>query len=140
MVMSEAEQTALPESGNSLPQHLGLIIATLDPVAWLIGHESRQKVGLAVDAVERLGGPVNQGSTFFREDANLHPNKLTDLEAIVRHAERTYWVVPSSCLVLDTRFARQPQNKEPRSAEHRTGFCLRSLIRNAASRFWHEQG
>jgi hypothetical protein len=95
---------------------LGLTVAALDSVAWLIGNETRQKVGHAVNAVERLGGPLNQGSTLFREDANLHPNKLTDPKAILSHAERTYWVVPSSRLPL-----RVP-NKEPRLAEHRTRF------------------
>jgi hypothetical protein len=69
---------------------LGLTIAALDPVAWLIGYKAGQKVGHAVDAVEGLGGPINQGSTLFREDANLHPNKVTDPKAIVCHAERTY--------------------------------------------------
>jgi hypothetical protein len=74
----------------------GLTIAALNAVAWLIGNETRHKVGHSVDAIEGLGSSVNQGSTLFREDANLHPNKLTNPKAILNHAERTIIAFPSS--------------------------------------------
>jgi hypothetical protein len=70
---------------------------TLDPtrapsnsVARLFANSDRHKVGHFVDALEGLESPINYGCTLFGEDANLQPDKITDLKPILRHAERTY--------------------------------------------------
>jgi hypothetical protein len=59
-------------------------------VARLFASSDRHEVGHFVDALERFESPVNYRCTLFREDANLQPDKITDLKPILGHAERTY--------------------------------------------------
>ena len=63
--------------------------AVFNPVVKLVANENRHKAGDSVDAIEGLGGLFNQGSTFFRADTNLNPNKITDLKPILGHTKRT---------------------------------------------------
>ncbi len=69
---------------------LGLTIAASNSVAWLVANKNRHKADHSVHTIEEFGDVLKRGSTLFRADANLHPNKITDPEAILSHAERTY--------------------------------------------------
>jgi hypothetical protein len=63
--------------------------AVFNSVVRLIANENRDKAGDPVDALKGLGGLFDQGSTFFRADTNLNPNKITDPEPILGHTKRT---------------------------------------------------
>jgi hypothetical protein len=63
--------------------------AVFNPVVRLVANENRHKAGDSVDTIEGLGGLFNQGSTFFRADTNLNPNKITDPKPILGHTKRT---------------------------------------------------
>jgi hypothetical protein len=69
--------------------------ASFDPVAWLVANKNRHKADHSVHTIEELEGVLkregllNQGSTLFRDDTYLHPNKIANPKPILGHAERT---------------------------------------------------